>query len=84
VDGAKPDRVGIRLTDATEFDGQQVLQDILQRCNKGGGWVEHNVFDTIKHSITGRSLYILPLDGGLIVGCAASRSELDEASIHIP
>ncbi len=84
VDGAKPDRVGVRLTDATEFDGHQVLQDILQRCNKGGGWVEHNVFDTIKHSITGRSLYILPLDGGLIVGCAASRSELDEASIHIP
>ena len=78
VTGADQSRVDTSLLDSTEFDGSKVLEDICQRCAKGGGWVDHNVFDTVKHSMSGKSLYVIPIDNDLMIGCAANRSEIIE------
>ncbi len=76
VCGADQSRVGSSILDATDFDGKDLLDNAWQRCAKGGGWIEHNLFDTVKHSVSGQSIYVIPIDNNMMIGCAANRSEI--------
>jgi hypothetical protein len=34
------------------------------------------LFDTVKHSVSGQSIYVIPIDSDVMIGCAANRSEM--------
>ncbi len=78
VAGADQGRIGSNVLDSTGFDGAKLLEDAWQRCAKGGGWVEHNVIDTEKHSVSGQSLYVVPIDSQRMIGCAAHRNGVNQ------
>lgn len=71
--GADAKRVGSSLFDAPGLDAQQLLDDAWERCEQGGGWVEYNIINLATGDVRGKSSYVLPIDGNLLIGCGAYR-----------
>jgi signal transduction histidine kinase len=78
VMGADKNRVGTSLADAPGLDAQQLLDDAWYRCDQGGGWVEYNIINLVTGVVRGKSSYVMPIDGNLLIGCGAYRSALTE------
>jgi hypothetical protein len=80
VCGAQTELEGSNFADSEGIEGAKVLEELWQRADKGGGWVDFNVFNTTNHSVQGRALFVVPIDDGrLVLGCAAARSEIAES-----
>jgi signal transduction histidine kinase len=60
------------------LDGEKLIQDAWACAELGGGWVEYNIQNPITGDVRGKTSFIVPLDGEMLLGCGAYRSMLQE------
>lgn len=83
VMGTDISRVGTNIADAPGVDARQLLEDAWHRADQGGGWVEYNIVNPVTGDIRGKSSYVLPVSGDLLIGCGAYRTALTEADTRL-
>ena len=76
--GANLAKVGTSVYGLPGLDGEKLIQDAWACAELGGGWVEYNIQNPITGDVRGKTSFIVPLDGEMLLGCGAYRSMLQE------
>ncbi|NBW79509.1 MAG: chemotaxis protein, partial [Betaproteobacteria bacterium] len=76
--GANLAKVGTSVYGLPGLDGEKLIQDAWACAELGGGWVEYNIQNPISGDVRGKTSFIVPLDGEMLLGCGAYRSMLQE------
>lgn len=66
--GGNPEKVGTRVQDIPGFDGQALLENILQQSADEPGWVEYEIANHKTGKVQVKMSYIFALNG-LAIGC---------------
>ena len=67
--GANQKLVGKNVAELKDADGKLFMQEIRDLARKGGGWIDYKWTNPETKKIQAKSTYVMPLDGGLFVGC---------------
>ncbi|OGP70699.1 MAG: hypothetical protein A2Z73_02910 [Deltaproteobacteria bacterium RBG_13_60_28] len=67
--GANQKLVGKNVGELKDADGKLFMKEMAAMSKKGGGWVDYKWTNPETKKIQDKSTYILPLEGGLFVGC---------------
>lgn len=74
VMGIDETKVGVNVSASPGVDAAQLIADAWKRAEQGGGWVEYNIINLVTGDVRGKSSYVMPLDGQLLIGSGAYRS----------
>ena len=74
VMGIDDSKVGNHVSASPGVNAEQLISDAWKRADQGGGWVEYNIINLVTGDVRGKSSFVLPLDGKLLLGCGAYRS----------
>jgi len=66
--GGNPEKVGTRVQDIPGFDGQALLENIVQQSADEPGWVEYEIANHKTGKVQVKMSYIFALNG-LAIGC---------------
>lgn len=67
--GANPKLVGKNIGELKDADGKYFMKEMAALAKKGGGWIDYKWTNPETKKIQDKSSYVLPLEGGLFVGC---------------
>ena len=67
--GANPKLVGKNIGELKDADGKYFMKGMAALAKKGGGWIDYKWTNPETKKIQDKSSYVLPLEGGLFVGC---------------
>ena len=67
--GANPKLVGKNIGELKDADGKFFMKEMAALAAKGGGWMDYKWSNPVTKKIQAKSSYVLPLEGGLFVGC---------------
>ena len=72
--GANMAKVGTDVRAVPGVDGDALIRDAWARAEQGGGWVDYAIQNPLNGDVRGKSSYILPYTGDLLIGCGAYHS----------
>jgi len=67
--GANPKLVGKNIGEMKDADGKLFMKEMAALAQKGGGWLDYKWTNPETKKVQDKSSYVMPLEGGLFVGC---------------
>lgn len=74
--GADIAKVNTHVSQAPGVDAEQLIEDVWNRAEQGGGWVEYNIVNPVTGDVRGKASYVIPVSDDLVLGCGAYRSAI--------